>query len=224
MALANGTTGGGKRDIDWSAIELDWRAGIKSATQIGAEHGLSHTAIIKRFRKLGVERDLQAKIRAKAAALVSAHEVSAAVRAETKITDKLTIEVAAKNQADLVLKHRSTIPRYQRLAESLLAELEVQTNNAELFGQLAELLRAPDDKGIDKLNDLYRKVVSTPGRIDSFKKLAETYKTLVGLERQAFGLSDNGNLEADSEKQAPITPNDAARRIAFTLLQATKGN
>jgi len=213
------------KDLDWPAIEMDWRAGIKSATQIGAENGVSHTAIIKRFRKLGVERDLQAKIRAKAAALVSAQEVSAAKRAETKLTDKLTIEVAAKNQADLVLKHRATIPRYQRLAESLLVELELQTSSAEQLGQLAELMRAPDARGIDKLNDLYRKVTGTPGRIDSFKKLTETYKNLVGLERQAFGLSDNANGESDAPKEAPsLTPNDAARRIAFTLLQSVKGN
>lgn len=213
------------KDLDWSAIEVDWRAGVKSATQIGAEHGVSHTAIIKRFRKLGVERDLQAKIRAKAAALVSAQEVSAAVRAETKITDKLTIEVAAKNQADLVMKHRAAIPRYQRLAESLLGELELQTSNAELFAQLAELLHAPDDRGIDKLNELYRKVISTPGRIDSFKKLAETYKTLVGLERQAFGLSDNANGDSDAPKEAaPELNSDMARRIAFVLTKASKGN
>lgn len=211
-----------KPDYDWETIEKDWRAGVKSAVQIGQEHGLSHTAINKRFKKLGVARDLQAKIRAKAAALVSAREVSAEVSATTKITDVITIAVAAKNQADLIFKHRTDIPRYQRLAEALLYELEAQTANHELFGQLSELLHAPDEKGVDKLNELYRKVTSNPGRIDSFKKLSETYKTLVGLERQAFGLSDNANGEANVPEEKATAPHDAARRIAFLFTQATR--
>jgi len=50
------------------------------------------------------------------------------------------------------------------------------------------LMRSEDDKGVDKLNDLYRKVIATPQRIDSLKKLAETLKHLIYLEREAFDI------------------------------------
>lgn len=43
---------------DWEKIELDYRAGIKTLTQIAAEHGISHVAIIKRAKRDGWERDL----------------------------------------------------------------------------------------------------------------------------------------------------------------------
>ena len=72
------------------------------------------------------------------------------------------------------------------------------------------MLRSEDDKGMDKMNDLYRKVVSTPSRIDSVKKLADTLKTLVGLEREAWGIaSDNG----DGNVGLTVTISDSDLRI-----------
>ncbi|MBR7513521.1 hypothetical protein KC219_25515, partial [Mycobacterium tuberculosis] len=56
--------------------------------------------------------------------------------------------------------------------------------------ELGEILRSEDDKGQDKRNDVYRKVLSSAGRVDSMKKLADTLKVLIGLEREAYGLQD----------------------------------
>ncbi len=33
---------------DWEAIELDYRAGIKTLRQIAGEHGITHDAVNKR--------------------------------------------------------------------------------------------------------------------------------------------------------------------------------
>ncbi|MDN3920079.1 hypothetical protein [Roseateles violae] len=35
----------GRRDLDWSAIELDYRAGILSLRELGAKHRCSHSTI-----------------------------------------------------------------------------------------------------------------------------------------------------------------------------------
>ena len=43
-------------------------------------------------------------------------------------------------------------------------------------------------KGQDKLNDLYQKIISLPGRAKTMKDLGETLRVLIALERQAFGL------------------------------------
>ncbi|MEJ8821523.1 hypothetical protein WKW80_05665 [Variovorax humicola] len=39
------------------------------------------------------------------------------------------------------------------------------------------------------MNETYRKVISTVGRIDSAKKVTEMLENLVRLEREAYGIS-----------------------------------
>jgi len=74
----------------------------------------------------------------------------------------------------------------------MLAELEFQTNSVESLEAMADLLASPEEKGVDKMNDLFRKVISTPGRIDSLKKVSETMKNLIALEREAYGRPRGG--------------------------------
>lgn len=208
------------QEVDWVVVEAEYRTGIKPLRHIASAQGITEAAIRKRAKRDDWVRDLSGKIKAKTEELVRKAEVRKTVRNEAKTNEATVIEIAARNQADLILSHRTAIPRYQKLAEALLAELELQTANKEDFATLGELMRAPNEKGIDKLNEIYKKVMDTPGRVDSFKKLSETYKTLVGLERQAFGLADNANGEANAPEEKVLAPNDAARRIAFLFNQA----
>ena len=91
--------------VDWERIEPAWRAGVKSVLQIAAEYeadtgkSISHTAINKHFKKLGVARDLKGKIQSKADSLVSAATVSAKVSTETTLTDALIINEVAQDVA-----------------------------------------------------------------------------------------------------------------------------
>lgn len=175
---------------DWERIEADYRAGLLSVREIAASQGITHGAINKRAKRDGWERDLSARIQAKAEALVSKREVSKAVSAEKVATDRLIVEANAEVIAGIRVAHRTDIGRFRRLVLSLLGELESQTVDLDLFEQLGELLRSDDDKGQDKRNDLYQKVISSAGRIDSMKKLADTLKTLVALEREAYGIAE----------------------------------
>jgi hypothetical protein len=111
------------------------------------------------------------------------------------------------------MSHRKTASRFQALALSLLAELEVTTYNAELFSQLGDCLRKDDEKGQDKLNDIYAKVISMPGRVDSTKKLAETLKILIGLEREAYGLSSDSDKDRATDNLA-VALERARKRMA----------
>lgn len=215
---------GPKTRIDWDSIEPEYRAGIKSVLQMAADYkertgqSVSHQAINKHFKTLKVPRDLSAKVRARAEVLVAAALV--AKTKATPIVEANIIEASAVVVANVQLSQRKDIVRHRKLAVSLLAELEEQTDNGELFAQLGDLLHAPDQKGIDKLNEIYKKVIATPGRIDSMKKLADTLKTLVGLERQAYGLSDSA--EGEKPKAPEISQNESARRVAYLLLQASR--
>jgi hypothetical protein len=174
---------------DWEAIEADWRAGVKTKQQMSIEHGVSRAAMDKRFAKLGIERDLRGKIQAKAEALVTQAEVTAQVTGATTATEAAIIEVNATVLAGVRLAHRTDIARFRRLCLAMLEELEAETAGGELFQQLGEMLRQEDDNGQDRRNDVYRKVISSASRIDSLKKLSETLKHLIGLEREAYGIA-----------------------------------
>lgn len=174
--------------IDWELIERDYRAGLLSVREIAASQGITHGAINKRAKRDGWERDLKAKIQAKADALVSKREVSNTVSTERLATDRIVIEANAQRIADVRMAHRQDISRMRTLVLGLLGELEHETGNLDLYEELGELLRSEDDKGQDKRNDVYRKVISSAARIDSMKKLAETLKVLIAMEREAFGI------------------------------------
>ena len=173
---------------DWERIEQDYRAGVLSIREIAGQHGVSHVAIGKRAKVQGWERDIAAKAQAKADALVTRRMVTSQVTSEKAVTERQLIEATAQVIADVRMRHRGDIGRALRLSMMLLAELEGQTNSLELLEQLGELMRSEDERGQDKRNDLYNKIIATPGRIDSIKKLSETLKNLIGLEREAYGL------------------------------------
>lgn len=196
-----------KPKIDWERIEIDYRAGVKSLRLIAEEStaaGMPVTegAIRKRAKgsdtRLPWERDLAAKIKAKTDELVRKEAVRAEVRAAYRDTEQATIDANAAMQKDIIMAHRTDITRGRRLAMSLMAELEHQTGNLELYEQLGELLAAPDDKGVDKLNELYRKILATPSRIDSAKKISEMLKNLIALEREAFGIEGQAKTAGDA--------------------------
>ena len=184
---------------DWERIELDYRAGIKTLRQIADEHGISHVAVAKRAKRDGWTRDLAGKIQAKADELVNKSLVTSAVTAQTKIAEKSVIDANAQAVADIRLAHRSDIRRARNLTNSLLAELEAQTDPSTLamLHELGELLRNEDDNGQDRRNDLYTKVISLSERSKTMKTLADSLRVVVDMERTAFSMDKDQGPAAD---------------------------
>ena len=159
------------RKIDYERIEAGWRAGLKSPEQLAAEYtretgvSVTYVAINKHFKKLGVPRDLKAKIKAKADEMVLKAMVSAKVSAKVLLAgekrDKEIVDVVAETVAEIRIVHRKDISRHRALTVALLAELESQTADMALSG-----------------------------RVDNLKKLSDTLKTLIGLERQAYDIGE----------------------------------
>ena len=185
---------------DWERIELDYRAGVKSLREIADGSGVSHVTISKRAKKEGWVRDLAAKIQAKADELVNKATVNTGVNTVSAVSERETIEANAQAVATVKLAHRKDIQRARGITMRLLEELEYQTGaeNVYLLEQMGELLRNDDEKGQDKLNDLYHKIISLPGRAKTMKDLGESLRVLVALERQAFGLDDKDNAPVDA--------------------------
>ena len=195
-----------RQKIDYDRIERGWRAGILSPRQLAAAYEeetgqkVSHAAIIKHFTKLGIPRNLAEKIKAKSDAMVTQAMVTEQVTPITIKRDKDIIEDAATQLTNIRLGQRKDIQRSRKIAMSLFDELEMMVGqeNVKLLEMLGELMWSPDDKGNDKVNDLYMKIISMPGRVKSMKDLSDTLKTLIALERQAFGLDDENNKPVDA--------------------------
>jgi hypothetical protein len=193
---------------DWERIEADYRAGVLSLREIAGLHSITEGAIRKRAKRDEWARDLAGKVQAKAAELVRKELVRSSVRTEGAYSEKDIVAVNSEFLAGVQITQRKDIGRARALAMSMLAELEVETVDIDLFRELGEILRSEDDRGSDKRNDLYNKVISSAGRIDSMKKLAETMKTLVGLEREAYGLIEAQKIEMTTKVDNQRKPQD----------------
>lgn len=204
---------------DWERIEIDYRAGILSLREIATKDGnVTEGAIRKKAKVQGWTRDLSAKIKAKADDLVRKDEVRTQVRSETAANERQAIEASAQAIAAVRLNHRGDIKRARDLVIRMLEELELQTGKLDEFDRLGELLYAPSENGIDKLNELYRKVISLSGRVSNVKALSDALKNLIGLEREAWGLNDLPTEGAGAGRE--LSDVERATRLASILARA----
>ena len=188
--------------VDWDAVERDYRAGLLSLREMAAAHGVSHVSIKKHADKAGWTRDLTEKIKARAEELVNKTEANKVVNSSAPLVERAIIEANAERIAQVRGEHRADIARMRALVLRLLAECEAESADPALFAELGDMLRAPDDSGADRLNDAYRKAISLPQRIKGVKELADAMKVLIGLEREAYGLS---TAEEDGSGKGAVT-------------------
>ena len=213
------------KKIDYDRIEPGWRAGLLSPHQLAAlyteETGqkVSHAAIIKHFKKSGIARDLSSKINDRANAMVTEAMVTGKVTSKPSIPDSLIIEQGSVQVATVKLAHRRDIHRARNLANALLDELEKQTDpiTLALLTDLGDMLRNPDDKGMDKINDLYHAIIALPERSKTMKVLVESLQKLVDMERTAFGMDAKG---ADDDKKGVEA---VSTKDLLLLAQALRG-
>lgn len=206
---------------DWERIESDYRAGILSLREIAEPFEITEGAIRKRAKAKGWSRDLSAKIKARAEELVRKEAVRAeGTQPDLRVPEAEIVEVNAQIVAAVDRRHKATSKRGQELVDKLIAELELATDNIEDFQTLGELLCKDEetDSGRikeDKLNKIYHAVISMGGRVDSLKKLAETFDKFAKFERVAYRLEDP--TPAGGEGGDTPLDNEIARRIAFAL-------
>jgi hypothetical protein len=175
---------------DWERIEADYRAGVKSVREIAKSQGISDTAIRKRVKLEGWERDLTKRIQDKADALVRTAEVRTQVRTESAIQEREVVEANAEQLASVLLTQRRSVTRAHSLCMKLFTELEAQVEDPETIQRLAELMGEDGSEGAKKRAAALDKVMSLGSRIDSAKKLGDTLRTLITLERDIYGLNN----------------------------------
>lgn len=180
---------------DWEAIETAYRAGVMSLREIASQHGISEGAIRKRAKRDDWLRDLNAKIQQKADDLVRKQEVRKQVRNESTLTERVLIEATAEVIATVRMEHRGDIRRARELTNMLFDELGAQCADVSALERLGDIMFDPDDKGRDRLNEIYQKVISLPSRVKSMKDLSDSLKTLIGLEREAYSIENKAETK-----------------------------
>lgn len=196
--------------VDWDAIEPHYRAGVRSLRDIGEEFGVSNPAIVKHAEKMGWERNLTQKIKDKADAKLAAALVASerAEQPEAKLTEAVRVEVEAEVQARVRQSHRTDINRSKRIANKLLAALEA-----------VEIIESPSEelKASRKAASALPPMVSLKEASGIFKQLVDAQKTLVSMEREAYGIA---HLQEDPDEMPPVDPAQGAKAIAFILARA----
>lgn len=184
-----------RSDIDWDAIEREFRLGQKTNKQLAFEHGVQASSIGRRAVKYDWTQDKSAEVRMRADNMLLKATAQGSGKAierkqSAKATpDGLEIQAAATARVDVVLGHRKGLDRISRIRDTMLDEIEAQTSQMDLLTQIVEVAREPGEGGIDKRNDLLRRVISLPSRVDSLKKLTEVDEKIRKGERDAFGIS-----------------------------------
>lgn len=196
------------KKVDYDAIEPDWRAGIKTPTQMAYEYtqatgiNVSRAAIIKHFKARNVPRDLTAKVQSKARAMVAEAMVTGKVSAKSKVAEEEIVDKAASDVATILISHRKDINRSRTIAEKLEAQLEHQIDSPEVYERLAELVidEAGDPMAADKLRHAFNKAMGLSGHVKTFKELVEARRILIGLEREAFGIGASTGSDGGFEE------------------------
>jgi hypothetical protein len=208
--------------IDWAGIELQYRAGIKPLRVIATQFGCAHSAITKRAKRDGWQRDLKARVHARADELVHKALVSKEVHtAAVNLGERYAVEASAQAEVLVRLGHREDIAALRAIIKGLMRELSVVIEQPERFGMIHDALSSPDELALDALRNMAALVVSLPGRTKVAKDLADALHRAVGMEREAFGLDTAAGTEGRpmviirdftgrGNPDAPVRPNEAA--------------
>lgn len=191
--------------VDQETFEREFRSGLFSLRELAKRFGMcpknGHVQIKRHADKLGWEQDLTTKIQAQAEALVQRDAAVARRNAQRKAEDRETpsainerevVEANANVVFNIRIRHRKDIERGMVVMAKLMGELEAQGDHIEDLKQLGNLMFSPNEQGKDRLNEIYHAVIGLPERMKTGKTWTDAFKTLVALEREAYGIADVG--------------------------------
>lgn len=180
--------------IDWETLERQYRLGIKSNKQLGSEFGVDDSSIGKRAKKYGWIIDKREEVDIATNSLLI--QAASGNSNPNSTPTALEIKVAAQVSADVVLNHRRGLARLDAVKTKLLVHVESVVDNFKDLSDVIQMVRNPDENGVDKANDALRKVLGRSSVVDDLKKLAEIDEKVRKGEREAFGI----DKEQDSGK------------------------
>ncbi|HDL5075589.1 TPA: hypothetical protein PXD84_005801 [Pseudomonas aeruginosa] len=197
-----------KKAADWESIERAYRAGALSIRTIADRHGVSDTAIRKKAKALGWERDLSEQVRKEVRNKLVRGEVRDPHYANPE-RDAEIIEEAAEEGARVIRSHRRDIRKATNLADLLMDDLLMTISRREEIYETIEDETCDDGNGMRRAN--MQAAIALPSNAKTLYQLSSAMKNLQVLERTAYG------LDGDSKQPAPhedLTDDELERRIA----------
>lgn len=174
------------KQTDWEALEVDYRAGIASIRELARQYDVSDTAIRKKAKADGWERDLTEKVHERVRSKLVRAEVRALNAREPVRTDAEIIEAAAETAVQVVQIHRRDVRHGRLICAALFAELQDTSANREIIAESIDS-ETQDDSSPTRRNQMM-KAISLPTRARAMLDLSAAMKNLVAVERQAFSL------------------------------------
>ncbi len=163
-----------KKKVDWDAMEPDYRAGILSNMALADKYGCTESAVRDHAKRFDWTRKLADKVRESINENLLRGELRDTATPRSK--DDQVVQRAAAAGTEIVLRHRDSIARQQRIKERLEKKLEELT-------------------GPGKIENL----TSLAAAVKIGETLARKTTLLTGLERQAF------NLDAQQSAGVPAS-------------------
>lgn len=183
-----------KRRTDWEAVERDYRTGRFTLRELETKYEVNNSTISRRADKHGWTQDLSTAIKqATNAKLIQSIVAAECSTAQQNAAD--TVLAAAEVNKQVILGHRTGLLELTSVKRTLLGQIQQAAALLPDLAEVIEMVRNPDDNGIDRANDALRKAMSRSALVDDLKKLADVDEKVRKGEREAFGLDDIGRPE-----------------------------
>ena len=204
----------GKRRADWEAIERDYRTGRFTLRELETKYEVNNSTISRRADKHGWTQDLSTAIKqATNAKLIQSIVAAECSTAQQNAAD--TVLAAAEVNKQVILGHRKGLQELTSVKRALLDQIQQAAALLPDLAEVIEMVRKPDDNGIDRANDALRKAMSRSALVDDLKKLADVDEKVRKGEREAF------DLDLDPDKQ---TPADDSKKLSDVELALRVAN
>jgi hypothetical protein len=186
---------GARYDIDWVAIERDYRIGQLTIREIGRQHKVAPSSITRRARKHRWTRDLSAEVRVRTrAALIAVATPKATLDATESNTDSRAyaetgVDAAVMTNVAVVRSHQSRCTKLGASVDRLQTRLDdTLAHHAEI---VAEIEKAPAETRAER-SAKHRALaaVRLEALVGIAQALAGTLAKLMPLERRAFNIDD----------------------------------
>jgi hypothetical protein len=204
------------KPIDWPAVELEYRAGIRSLKSIGKEFGVSDAGILKRAKRDEWTRDLATRIKARAADKIARLAVSPEVAKQKTASEAQVVESHSDLQRDATAEHRHVTSGLVKAAASMIEEMtgindpEIREGLRLFAVKRSDELDSNETRAMMKALDA---VLSLPGRVLAFQKIAQGAGVAIDKDRLVLGM-DKGEDHHMSyiEFLESLAPPEEARR------------
>lgn len=192
------------KDIDWEAIEREYRAGQLSVREIGRQQGVVEGTIRKRAKKEGWERDLTDQVCEEVRRQLVRNDEDAPPTHEECVLDtnddKEIVRRAANRAVTIVKLHRQDAKEQREILSQLTQELGLRLAAIQ---SLRGIALGGGDKKAPVLTPLTLSELKDTSTIA--RNAAGALKNITSIERQAFNIDAHPEGEDEVKRVIIIT-------------------